>query len=308
LAEVDTYLKHRGARSSIKEKLGEVTHYDALMGKVAPYFAQKYAVNTDAVVLAGTGDNPATLLGCGGQHLISLGSSYTVCGIMERIRPSDHRNYNIFGYTRGTAMALSVITNGSKVHDHFLRTYFPTADTVNLSPSHWQTYTDAVGSLALTGEEKLMLPYLMNESVLVRKKGIYRENFSKEDPSANIRALHLSQVLSLKYHSNHIGQTGEICVVGGGARNAVLRQWIADAFSAETYTIMAADVAAPLGCAISGARYVLGISYVDAARRFIKRNPRSICRPLPENLSIIPQLLRSYTALEAKKMGGQVSV
>jgi len=34
-------------------------------------------VNPDAVVLAGTGDNPATLPGCGGRLVISLGSSYS---------------------------------------------------------------------------------------------------------------------------------------------------------------------------------------------------------------------------------------
>ncbi len=64
-----------------------MVHYDTVLGPIAPYFVRRYGMNPGAVVLAGTGDNPATLLGCGGQAVVSLGSSYTVNGQMKRDRP-----------------------------------------------------------------------------------------------------------------------------------------------------------------------------------------------------------------------------
>jgi len=300
LSAVDSTLGSLGVKSTLKSKLGEMTHYDGIVGHVSPYFIERYGINPQALVLAGTGDNPATLLGCGGRLVISLGSSYTVNGVMDNITPSLSGDYNIFGYSPGNAMALSVITNGSKVHDHFLTSYFPGIDATSSTAENWQKYMSAAGDLLLTGNEKLMLPYLMDESIPLRKIGIHREGFSEEEASANIRALHLSQVLSLKCHADHIGDPDEICVVGGAAKNHILRQWIADAFNAETYTISGADVAAPMGCAISGAKVALDISYQEATRRFVKKDLQSVCRPRSENVAVLRQLEQRYADLEDK--------
>ena len=93
---------------------------------------------------------------------------------MEEIRPSPTGEYNVFGYA-GSAMALSVITNGGKVHDHFLHQYIPTCD--------WESYARAAGNFLIAEDEKLMLPYLFDESVPVRKRGIVRDSFNEDGVS-----------------------------------------------------------------------------------------------------------------------------
>ena len=267
-------------------------------GIISPYFSLKYGLSPDTQILTGTGDNPATLLGCGGNIVVSLGSSYTVNGVMEKITPSKDGEFNIFGYTKGKAMALSVITNGAKVHDHFIKRYLLKSEDKSPVDSDWKEYVNMAGPALLSSNEKLLLPYLFDESVPLRKKGIIRENFNQDNPEENIRALILSQVLSLKLHSNHLGEVKELCVVGGGAKNSLMMQWIADAFNAETYTIENPAVAAPLGCAISAAVKTLNISYEEASKRYVRKDTSSIKRPIPENVKIMKGLIKRYNELE----------
>ena len=244
--------RSRHPRPIFTAKIGAMDHYDAPAGRVAPYFSQKYGVNPEAIVLTGTGDNPATLLGCGGETVISLGSSYTVNGMSKTVTPSLKGEYNIFGYIPGTTMALSVFTNGSKLHDHFLRRYLLHGTDDEITAADWEAYVQAAGPFQLEEDEHLMLPYRQAESVPLRPSGIVRQGFDEADAKTNIRALSVSQVLSLRLHSSHLSDPASICVVGGGAKNPFLMQLIADVFQAEAYNIRHADFAAPLGCAVSG--------------------------------------------------------
>ena len=156
----DGYLGNRNAAMSLRGKLGGMAHYDTVLGPIAPYFACRYGVHPGALVLAGTGDNPATLLGCGGHAVVSLGSSYTVNGQMKEIVPSAGGEYNVFGYTPGSAMALTVFTNGAKVHEAFLDKYLPAASGKNDINARWDRYVSAAGEAVLRKDEPLMLPYL----------------------------------------------------------------------------------------------------------------------------------------------------
>ena len=300
ISAVDLYLDKVGVKSHLSHKLGLMDHYDAESGIINPYFTEKYHINPEAIVLTGTGDNPATLLGCGGNIVVSLGSSYTVNGVMEEIIPSLSGEYNVFGYTRGKAMALSVITNGGKVQEYFLKKYLSISEGRPPQGSDWLEYVKKAGDSLLSPDEKIMLPYLLDESVPLRKKGIIRDGFSDDNAEDNIRALILSQVLSLRLHSDHLGNVHDLCIVGGGAGNNLMMQWIADAYNAKTYTIENPSVAAPLGCAISDAVKVLNISYDDATEKFIRKNPKSIKKPIPENVEFMQSLLDRYRELESR--------
>lgn len=294
----DEYLGNRNTGHSLRGRLGGMAHYDTVLGPIAPYFARRYGIDPDALVLAGTGDNPATLLGCGGQAVVSLGSSYTVNGQMREIVPSASGEYNVFGYTPGSAMALTVFTNGAKVHEAFLDKYLTADSGKNDINARWDRYVSAAGEAVLRKDEPLMLPYLREESVPLRPAGIVREGFDERDARVNIRSLHISQALSLKLHSGHLSRTQTLCVVGGASRNRFLRQMIADAFDADTYSIRHAGFAAALGCAISGARALLDITYKEAALRFAQIDQASSVRPAPENQQTILKLLRRYEELE----------
>jgi xylulokinase len=298
LSAADAYLHDHGVDAPLETKIGTINHYDSYMGTINSYFVEKYGVDPQASVLAGTGDNPATLLGCGGQTVISLGSSYTVNGVMSDVNPSTSGEYNVFGYIPKTAMALSVVTNGGKVHEYFLRKYIARSDDKEIKKENWDDFVTAAGDSLLSANEKLMLPYLQDESVPLRGKGIVREGFHEYDAQANVRALFISQVLSLKLHSTHLSDVDSLCVVGGGAANRFMMQLISDIFKTETYIIKHADFAAPLGCAISGARAVLNISYKEAIKRFVQKETSSFLSPIKENLPKIDLLLDRYRVLE----------
>jgi len=293
----DEYLGNRNSILSLRGRLGEMVQYDTVLGPIAPYFVRRYGISPHAVVLAGTGDNPATLLGCGGQAVVSLGSSYTVNGQMRKIVPSASGEYNVFGYTPGNAMALTVFTNGAKVHEFFLDKYFPKR-TPGSEDGRWEVFVSTAGEAILQEDEPLMLPYLRDESLPLKPAGIYRNDFDDQDARVNIRSLHVSQVLSLKLHSGHLSHTDALCVVGGAGRNRFLRQLIADVFNSKTYNIQHAGFAAALGCAVSGARALLNISYEEAASRFVQIDRASSASPLEANRHTARSLLQRYEALE----------
>ena len=298
LKVADAYLHNHGISSSLHDKLGEMAHCDTVLGTVSHYFVKRYGINPDAIVLAGTGDNPATLLGCGGNTVISLGSSYTVNGVMKEIIPSSTGEYNIFGYIPGKAMALTVFTNGAKVHEFFLEKYIVMKGHESAAKKDWESYVYAAGESIIEDNEKLMLPYLFDESVPQRSRGIVRDGFDDRDIEADIRALHISQALSLRLHSNHLNHAGALFVVGGGSKNRFLRQMIADVFDASVSTIRHADFAAAFGCAISGARALMDVSYEESASRFIQIDRASVVDPIRGNQTAIQALLCKYAALE----------
>ena len=206
-------------------------------------------------------------------------------------------------------MALSVFTNGGKLHEHFLNKY---GIRSNGGPNqkkgqkenqieNWTTYAETAGKSILSENEKLMLPYLMDESLPLKTKGIFLDGFSRNDADINIRALHISQVLSLKLHSTHLDNVDTICVVGGGAENKFMVHLIANFFQATTYTIKNAGYAAPWGCAISGAKVLLGISYKEAAERYVQKDENSLLQPLKHNTQKVNTLLARYAALEKRE-------
>lgn len=291
-------LSEDGCNSSLQKKLGSITHYDTPAGKISSYFSKRFGVNKECTILAGTGDNPATLLGCGGQTVISLGSSYTVNGMMERFEAPTQGNYNVFGYTRGKAMALTCFTNGGKLHELFLRKYCEIPEGTQLQGNDWQRYIELAGAPHLSETEPLMLPYLYQESVPVKPAGIVRSDFSEKEAGVNIRSLHISQVLSLKRHSLHLGKTDSICIVGGVSTNRLFRQMLADVFQCQTYVIRNSDFAAPLGCAIAAARHSLKVSYDKAAEFFVEKEPDSILSHNPKLKPTVDVLLNRYGKLE----------
>jgi xylulokinase len=303
LSAMHRYLQDASIRTDLSGKIGAMDHYDAPAGRIHSYFSEKYGLHRETIILTGTGDNPATLLGCGSETVISLGSSFTVNGMSKGATPSPKGEYNIFGYIPGRVMALSVFSNGSKVHDHFLRRYLLDNTDREITDKDWKHYVQVAGAFHLNEDDPLMLPYRQAESVPLRSKGIVRQGFDEADASINIRALCISQILSLRLHSSHLSDPDSICVVGGAARNPFLMQLIADVFQAKAYNIRNADFAAPLGCAVSGARQLLKLSYEDAARRYVQRDESSVRFPRPDAPATVRHLLDRYAQLEATATG-----
>lgn len=283
-----------GVQQGLYEKLGQMTHYDAAVGRVANYFVEKYGVNPNAVVLAGTGDNPATLLGAGGGLVLSLGSSYTLNGMQSKVMPSNGED-NVFGFIPGKSMSLVCFTNGGKLHEEFLRRYLKISKK-KLTTQEWADYE----AFAERGSrnEHLMLPYQFAESVPVAPVGVVRDGFDDENAVINIAALYLSQMAAVRNHSRHMQIPSEICMVGGAGESIIARRITANMFNRKTYNIKDSKFAAPLGCAIAAMRYALGISYEEAIERFVQKEPKSVISPTEQEVERMKGVTKRYEQLE----------
>lgn len=278
---------------SLQGVLAGMVAYDQPVGRINRYFSRRYGVNPDAVVLAGTGDNPATLLGCGAGLVLSLGSSYTLNGVQKTVSPSNGED-NVFGFIPGKSMSLVCFTNGGKLHKEFLRKYVLEGEEI--AAEDWAEY-ERIAATKGFGRH-LMLPYLLPESVPVAPAGIVRQGFDESDAPKNISALYFSQMAALRIHSRHMEIPTEICLAAGGGNSQVMRQLAANIFDRMVYTIRNAEYAAPLGCAISGMRFVLGISYGEAARRFVQKIPESVTHPVKSEVKRLKPAVEAYSRFE----------
>ncbi len=86
--------------------------------------------------------------------------------------------------------------------------------------------------------------------------------------------------------------------MAGGSKDLFFRQIITDLFNAESFIIENSDFAAPLGCAISGAKHALGVSYDQAADMFVIKDKASVMKPIPANVAVGAKLLERYKKLE----------
>jgi len=268
----------------LHEKLGGMVHYDTKVGKLLAYYVTKFGAKPDAVILAGTGDNPAYLLG----FFLSAGTSWTLNGELPDVVVSNGED-NIFGCKPGRVMSLVCFTNGGRLHEEFRDRY---------ADGSWDKYHELGGQAEPW--KHLMLPYRYAESVPRRPSGIVmEEGFDDKDPATNIRALYDSMVASARIHSQHMQLPDTIWVLGGGGKSPILLQSVADAFGKTAKTLAAYKNAAIFGDCLAGAADALNISYTDAVREFAKELPGAIANPDPRNAQRVQAALDRYNALEA---------
>jgi xylulokinase len=62
-------------KNTLRTKLPEITAPDAIVGRIAAYFINKYGFNRECLIVAGSGDNPQSKVLVSGD-LLSLGSSF----------------------------------------------------------------------------------------------------------------------------------------------------------------------------------------------------------------------------------------
>jgi xylulokinase len=99
-----------GGAGGLLARLPTLVHPQAPVGKVARYFAERYGLPPEALVVAGSGDNPQTKVLADGD-LLSLGTSFVL--MAEGDRP--HRSANAMYDGLGRPFIFGCRTNGSLV-------------------------------------------------------------------------------------------------------------------------------------------------------------------------------------------------
>ena len=274
------------------QKLPPAVPGNTIAGYLNNYFS-KYGLTGGIPVVVWSGDNPSSLIGTGcfepGVAGISLGTSDTLFMPMKHFHTDPGLCGHVFGNPAGGFLSLICFSNGSLARDKVREA----------NHADWH-YFDEVSMLeSIPGNNgKLMLPYFEAESTPVVLNPSVVRNYENATAAEDIRAILESQMLSMRLHSNWIGEEIRcIRLTGGASGSPALQQIAADIFGAEVQTIQVTN-SAGLGSAMRAASAVSGMSLTELAALFCQG--QKAASPRAEFKPVYDRQLAEYQKLEER--------
>jgi xylulokinase len=273
------------------------------LGPVSSYFVTKYGLNPAALATVWTGDNPASALGLGlikpGQTAISLGTSDTFFGTMEKCQTDENGEGHVFGSPSGGYMTLICFKNGSLAREKVRELY---------GIKSWKEFGELVASTKPGNNGGILLPWFEAEIVpRVNQPGIHRFDLDEKNVTANCRAIFEAQMMSMRLHSAWMEVSPEkIFVTGGASNDVVLLQVMADVMNCRVLRIEVSKSAA-LGAALMAAHGWLVAAdknpkWEKLVAGFSQPIPNSEIRPDKKTARIYDKLIEKYAACEGEAM------
>jgi xylulokinase len=290
---------------SLSKKLPLLAPSGHVIGPVSAYFVTKYGLNPEALATVWTGDNPATAIGLGlikaGQTAISLGTSDTFFGTMEKCQTDENGEGHVFGSPTGGYLTLICFKNGSLAREKIRELY---------KISDWKKFAELVAQTPPGNNDAILLPWFEPEIVpRTVTTGIRRFDLDEKNVAANCRAVFEAQMLSMRLHSQWMQVAPEkILVTGGAANNPTLLQILADVMNCRVLRIEVSKSAA-LGAALQAAHGWLVAADKNPAwdklvAGFTAPVPGSEVLPDKKAARIYDKLLEKYAACESDVLDG----
>jgi xylulokinase len=285
---------------SLAKKLPLLAASGQVIGPVSSYFVTKFGLNPEALATVWTGDNPASVIGLGlikpGQAAISLGTSDTFFGTMEKCSTDESGEGHVFGSPAGGYLTLICFKNGSLAREK-VRALYKIPD--------WKKFGELVSQTRPGNDGGIMLPWFEAEIVpRTSKPGIYRFDLDEKNVAANCRAIFEAQMLAMRLHSQWMQVVPEkIFVTGGASSNPQLLQILADVMNCRVLRIEVSKSAA-LGAALSAAHGWLVAAnknpkWEKVVAGFTAPVPGSEIRPDAKAARIYDKLVEKYAACES---------
>jgi len=282
----------------LQEKLPSLCNSYDIIGSISNYFIEKYGFNSDTILVAWSGDNPNSLIGVGltekGRVAISLGTSDTYFGYMQKLYLDLKGEGHVFGAPTGDYMSLICFKNGSLAREKL-------KDRFHLS---WNQFSESLTKTPPGNHGKIMLPYFFPEIVpIVLEPKVYRFGLDIDDVDGNIRALIEAQFLSMRLHSSWIGEKPyEIYATGGASANKEILQVAANIFNISIRKFEITDSAA-LGAALRSMKSYfesIGItkSWNELESKFILNQYSEIIEPDDSYIQLYDEMLQLYKKFE----------
>ena len=233
----------------LSKKLPLLAESGRVIGPVSSYFVKKYGLNPEALATVWTGDNPASVIGLGlikpGQVAISLGTSDTFFGTMEKCQTDENGEGHVFGSPTGGYMTIICFKNGSLAREK-IRELYKIPD--------WKKFGELVAQTKPGNDGGILLPWFEAEIVpRVNRPGIQRFDLDENNAAANCRAIFEAQALSMRLHSQWMQVAPEkILATGGASNDRALLQVLADVMNCRVLRIEVSKSAA-LGAALQAA-------------------------------------------------------
>lgn len=252
----------------LADKLKPAVPSTTVVGEIADVYVKKYGFAPGTQVVAFTGDNPSSLIGMGasqpGTAVISLGTSDTVFTAMTKMR-TDPRGYgSVFGNPAGGCMSLACFSNGSLAREEIAKRF-------GLS---WEDFASAIVDRTKPGNDgNILLPYFVPEitpRVLKAKAHWFGSDafVNGKNAAAAARAVVEAQAISMRLHSDWIGEKMHtILVTGGASKNRGLLRVLADVFQATIMPLSVSNSSA-LGGALRAAQAVEKRAWSDLYATF----------------------------------------
>ena len=284
---------------SLKLKLPPLAPSGWVIGKVSNYFVQKFGLNPEALATTWTGDNPASVIGLGlikpGQIAVSLGTSDTFFGSMEKCQTDENGEGHVFGSPTGGYMTLICFKNGSLAREKIRELY---------GIKNWEEFGKLVAQTKPGNDGGILLPWFEAEIVpRVNKPGIHRFDLDAKNAAANCRAIFEAQMLSMRLHSQWMNVSPEkIFATGGASNDAALLQVMADMMNCRVERIEVSKSAA-LGAALQAAHGFLTATgknpkWEKLVAGFTAPVPNSEIRPDKKAVKIYDQIIEKYARCE----------
>ena len=288
---------------NLKKKLPPLAASGKAIGPVSAYFVNKYGLNPEALATAWTGDNPASVIGLGlikpGQVAISLGTSDTFFGSMEKCQTDENGEGHVFGSPTGGYMTLICFKNGSLAREK-VRELYGIAD--------WKKFGELLAQTKPGNDGGILLPWFEAEIVpRVNQPGVHRFDLDEKNVAANCRAIFEAQMLSMRLHSQWMNVSPKkIYATGGAANDRALLQVLADVMNCRVLRIEVSKSAA-LGAALQAAHGWLVESgaqpkWEKLVAGFCNPIPNSEIRPDKKSARIYDQLVEKYAACEREAL------
>jgi len=271
----------------LASKLPEAKASNSFVSTINSYFVEKYGFSADTEVYVFSGDNPNSLIGCGGAlpgtAVISLGTSDTFFAAMSNPVTDPNGFGHVFGNPAGGYMSLICFMNGSltreKLKDHY-----------NLD---WDQFSEAISTEA----DSILLPWLIDE-ITPKASACHTsiDLLNSSDTPSDIRKFVEGQFINMMANSEWMGEEiNHIILTGGASQNDALAQLIADVFNAKIERLEVTNSAA-LGAAMRSYQAATDASWQDVNSIFIKTDEAKSISPNSFNLS---EKLEAYKALAA---------
>ncbi len=283
---------------NLRKKLPTLVKSNTILGKISPFFVERFKFHKDTLINTWSGDNPNSLIGVGliksGKACISLGTSDTYFSFMKNLYLDYKGEGHVFGSPTGEYMSLICFKNGAITREMVKNRY-------QLS---WEKFTDILKRTPAGNHGKIMLPYYLPEIVpLVLEPKIHKFGFEEDTMSSNIRGVIEAQILSMRLHSSWIKENPtEIYVTGGGSQNRAILQTIADVFQTPVRQSKSSDSAA-LGAAIRAIKsyynyFGLDVTWEKIIQKFLIDDETIVLVPDPAKKEMYEELLRLYLKFE----------
>lgn len=282
----------------LRQKLPPLVNSYDVVGKISPYFVERFGFSPETILVAWSGDNPNSLIGVGltekGKAAISLGTSDTYFSFMKTLSFDMMGEGHVFRAPTGDFMSLICFKNGSLAREAI-------KDKFNLN---WNEFGEILRKTPPGNFGKIMLPYFLPEIVpLVLEPIVYRFGFDENDMQGNVRGIIEAQFLSMRLHSEWIQeQKEEIYATGGASANKEILQIASNIFNTKIYQFEITNSAA-LGAALRSAKSYYdsineSINWTELVNRFLKIQDNYIIQPNNKYKELYDDLLEVYRKCE----------